>query len=138
MRTKSALIAAVLVAATAAAHARDVYWSIGIQAPLHPNVSIGTVFSNAPVYQPIYAPVPVYYDAPVYAPAPVYLPAPVYYRPAPVVYAPQPYYAPQRVVYQPVWVPPGHAKSKAKWKHRDGNRYRDEPVYRDRRHDHDD
>ena len=117
MRTKSALIAAVLVAATAAAQARDVYWSIGIQAPLHPNVSIGTVFSNAPVYQPIYAPAPVYYDAPVYAPAPVYLPAPVYY-------VPQPYYTPQRVVYAPGWNPSrrGHGH----W--RRDHRQRGEPV----------
>lgn len=131
MKTMSALVAAALVTVAAGTQARDVYWSIGIQAPLHPNVSIGTVFSNAPVYQPIYAPAPAYYAAPVYAPVPVY------YRPAPIYYvAPQPQYRPARVVYQPVWVPPGHHKKK--WKHRDGKHHRGEPVYRDRRHDHDD
>ena len=118
---KSALLAATLVLAASGAHARDVYWSVGINAPLHPGVSVGTVISNAPVYRPA----PVFYSEPVY-----YYPAPVYVRPAPVVYMPQPVYRPQRVTDQPVWVQPGHMKAKWKYKHR---------QHRDWRHDdHDD
>ena len=82
------LIAAVAATAsllgTGAAHAGDVYWSIGINAP-----PVGTVISNAPVYAPapvIVAPPPV-----VYAPPPVvYAPAPVMYQPAPRVVYPAP------------------------------------------------
>jgi len=99
---RTALIAATLVLAGAGAQARDVYWSIGINAPLQPGVSVGTTISNAPVYQA--APVYAYYPpAPVVYAEPVYLPAPVYVRPAPVVYLPQPYYVPQRVVYAQGW-----------------------------------
>jgi hypothetical protein len=127
---KSALVAATLVLAAAGAQARDVYWSIGINAPLQPGVSVGTVFSNAPVYRaaPVVYAEPVYYQA-----APVYMPAPVYVRPAPVVYWPQPYYAPQRVAYVNGWARhPGHARGHGHW--RDGQRQRGEPVmvrYRD-------
>ncbi len=72
--------------ASGAAHAGNVYWSIGINAP-----PIGTVISNAPVYSE---------PAPVVYPAPVYLPPPVVYRPAPVVVAPSPvYYGAAPVVY---------------------------------------
>jgi hypothetical protein len=89
-----AFAGAVFALASGAAHAGNVYWSIGINAP-----PIGTVISNAPVYSapaPVYyQPAPVYYEpAPVYVPPPVvyvrprvvYRPVPVYYRPAPVVY----------------------------------------------------
>jgi hypothetical protein len=93
----SRILAATGVAALAAlgtaAQARDVYWSVGINAA--PGVAIGV--GNAPVYapRPVYiAPQPVYMAAqPVYvAPAPVYYAqqAPVYYvQPAPVYYGPR-------------------------------------------------
>lgn len=102
MFRKTVLVAATLVLAAAGAQARDVYWSIGINAPLQPGVSIGTTISNAPVYQA--APAYAYYPpAPIVYADPVYLPAPVYVRPAPVMYLPQPYYVPQRVVYAQGW-----------------------------------
>ena len=98
----SALLAGGLAAAGSAA-ARDVYWSIGIQAPIHPAGSIGTVVSNAPVW----------------APAPVWVvDAPVYVAPPPVVYVPRPVYVAPRVVYRPapypVYAPYGVAKIKYK------------------------
>ena len=128
MITKSALAATALVLAAAGAQARDVYWSVGINAPIQPGVSVGTVFSNAPVYQPApvyYQPAPVYYQ-----PAPVVYVDPVYYRPAPVVYLPQPYYAPRRVVYGTGWYAPrhghGHGSDRGHWRH--DYRQRGEPV----------
>jgi hypothetical protein len=90
--------AAVAVAgalAAPAAHAgTNVYWSVGINAPIHPGVTVGTVVSNVP--------------APVYVPQPVYAPAPVVVYPAPVVYAPPVYVAPRPVYVQPhpVYVQP--------------------------------
>lgn len=65
--------------AAGAAQARDVYWSIGINAPVA-GVGVGTVISNAPAY-----PVAVMPAYPMYAPAPVVMvPPPVIaYRPAP-------------------------------------------------------
>ncbi|MDP1693421.1 MAG: hypothetical protein Q8L49_15975 [Burkholderiaceae bacterium] len=114
MIAKTALVAATLVLAAAGAQARDVYWSIGINAPLQPGVSIGTVFSNAPVYQTA----PVYYQ-----PAAVVYAEPVYYQPAPAIYLPQPYYVPQRVAYAPAWAP-GHGHRQ--W--RQERRHRGEPV----------
>lgn len=143
MNTKSALIAAALVLAAAGAQARDVYWSVGINAPLQPGVSIGTVISNAPAYRPApvyYAPAPVYYPAaPVLYAEPIYYrPAPVLLRPAPIVYLPQPYYAPRRVVYANGWAPShrGHGRGhdRGHWRD-DDDRSRGEPVmgrYRDR------
>jgi hypothetical protein len=121
MITKSALVASALVLAAAGAEARDVYWSVGINAPLQPGVSVGTVISNAPVYQPA----PVYYQpaSVVYA-EPVYVPAPVYVRPAPVVYLPQPYYVPRRVIYSPGWAPPHRGYNH--WRHEQPRR--GEPV----------
>jgi hypothetical protein len=112
---KSALVAATLVLATAGAQARDVFWSIGINAPIHPGVSIGSVFSNAPVYQAG----PAYYP-----PAPVVYAAPAYYQPAPVVYLPQPYYAPQHVVYATGWGPSrhGHGHARGHWRNQYGQR----------------
>lgn len=146
MITKSALIAATLVVAAAGAQARDVYWSVGINAPLQPGVTIGTVISNAPAYRPApvyYEPAPVYYaPAPAYYPsAPVayaepvyYRPAPVFVRPAPVVYLPRPYYAPRRVVYAQGWAPShrghghGHDRGDDRGHWRDDDRSRGEPV----------
>jgi|RhisoiCoNPM_1038542.scaffolds.fasta_scaffold03902_2 hypothetical protein len=86
------------VAATGAAHAGNVAWSVGINLP--PLVISGGnvgAYYPAPVYYPppvVYAPPPVVYAPPprvVYAPPPViYRPAPpVVYRPAPVRYDPQ-------------------------------------------------
>ena len=108
--TKTRLIAAAALSTAlfaGAARAGDVNWSIGIQAPIGPGASIGTVFSNRHVSSVIVAPAPV-----VYAPAPVvygpprvvYQPEPVVYEPAPVYYAPPPVYVPRRVAYAPVWV----------------------------------
>lgn len=90
----SLLMAGVLCAG--AAQARDVYWSVGINAPVA-GVGVGTVISNAPSYgyQAPYVAVPAY---PVYQPAPViYAPPPVrYYRPAPPpAYVVVPQYAPR-------------------------------------------
>lgn len=116
--TKTRLIAAATLAcslAAGAAHASDVSWSIGIQAPIGPGANIGTVISNryvAPVVvsAPVIVPAPVVYAPPpppvIVAPRPVVLPAPVVYAP--------PVYAPRRVVMAPVWVhgrwvyPSGH------------------------------
>lgn len=137
MNRKPVLMIAVLALvgslAAAGAHAREVYWSVGIQAPLHSGVTLGTVFSNAPVYR---VP-PVYYEEPVYLPAPiVYLPPrvyepepayPVYWQPP--MYQPRSTYAPRRVVHAPAWVPPGHAKRH--WRH--GQPQRGEPVMVDHR-----
>jgi hypothetical protein len=86
MNLRKPLIAAGLaIAATLAAvpaRAGDVHWSIGVNLPVHPNVSIG-VHSAPPV---IYRPVPVYGPPVVYAPPPrvVYAPAPVIVHRAPV------------------------------------------------------
>ena len=85
------------VGATAAlaagpAHASDVHWSVGIQAPIGPGVAVGTVISSG-------------YGVPVSAP-PVYVPAPVVYAPPPIygppVYAP-PVYLPRLAYGPPVW-----------------------------------
>ena len=120
MKSKSALIAAAIVLSATAVQARDVTWSIGIQAPLHPGVTIGTVISNAPAYRPA----PVFYAEPMYRPAPViytepvYLPAPVYARPAQVVYVSRPVYAPRQVVYVPEWKHKGHGHGRGYYKER--------------------
>jgi hypothetical protein len=120
---KSALAATALVLAAVGAQARDVFWSVGINAPIQPGVSFGTVFSNAPHYQPA----PVYYQ-----PAPVVYVEPVYYQPAPLVYLPQPYYAPRRVVYGTGWYAPrhghGHGRGNDRGYGRDDYRQRGEPV----------
>lgn len=109
-RKSAALIATLALAgslASAGAQARDnIYWSIGIQAPLQAGVSLGTVFSNAPVYQAA----PVIYAEPVYQPAPVWVqPAPVMYAPSPR-YVSLPVYAPQRIVYEPRGPWRGHGR----------------------------
>jgi hypothetical protein len=120
MNKPTVLVAAALVLAAAGAQARDVYWSIGIHAPLQHGASVATVFSNGPQAQPV----PVYVAQPVYREVPVYVqPVPVYRR-APVVYVPQPVYAPRRVIYQPLWVAPGHGKGH--WKHKHQRRDHDD------------
>jgi len=81
--------------AAGSAHAADVHWSVGINAPIAPGVAVGTVISNHGVW-----------PVPVMAPAPVYLPAPPVYGPpvyGPPVYA-APVYAPPVVYGTPVWV----------------------------------
>jgi hypothetical protein len=106
----AALVALGTVAA-GSAQASNVQWSVGINLP-----QVGTVISNAPVYQqPAYE--PYYEPAPVYVqpvPQVVYRPAPqVIYRPAPVVvYRPVPvygagYYGP-RVIRSGWYGPQGH------------------------------
>ncbi|AVS62599.1 hypothetical protein C8241_13660 [Paracidovorax avenae] len=76
-----------LLAASGAAQARDVYWSIGVNSP---GVSVGVGAGPGVIYSPpvtYVAPPPVYYSPP----------APVYYAPPPVAYMPPPrpvYYAP--------------------------------------------
>lgn len=95
-----AAVAIAAVAAASSAQARDVYWSVGVQAA--PGVTVG-----AGNYRPVYV-----------APAPVYVaPAPVYLAPAPVYYAPPP-----RVYYGPV-VYHGHPH-KQKWKGKRHNHWR--------------
>ena len=83
--------------AAGTAHASDVHWSVGIQAPIGPGVSVGTVISNRYGF-PIIAPTVV--AAPVYLPPPAVYAPPVYAPP--VVYAP-PIYAPRVVYGAPVW-----------------------------------
>lgn len=78
---KAAALAALALAAAGSAQAKDVYWSIGIDAA--PGVSVGVGNHRPVIVQP----------APVYAPPPVvYAPPPVVYAPPPVVYAPPPVY----------------------------------------------
>lgn len=92
-------IGATAALAAGSAQAAGVHWSVGIQAPIAPGVSVGTVISNGHGF-PMPAPVLV-------AVPPVYVPAPVVYGPPAVVVAPRPVYAPiyaPRVVYgAPVW-----------------------------------
>lgn len=84
---KRMLTAAVLLAgglACSGAQAGEVYWSVGINAPLDGVGSIGTVIGNYPRHAALIA------SAPVYAAYPGY---PVVYRPAyqapPLVFYPQ-------------------------------------------------
>lgn len=110
-----------LALAAGAAQARDVYWSVGVQAA--PGVVVG-VGNHRPV---VVAPAPVYVQ-----PVPVYVqPAPVYVHPAPVYVQPQPQYIVPPVVYtQPHVVYPGPIYSRIEHVHTD--------VWRDhyRRYDH--
>ena len=128
-----------LIGAASAHAGGDVFWSIGIEAPLDPyGASVGATISNARP-RPIYRPAPVYVQpAPIlYAPAPVY-----YHRPAPVIVRPAPVY---RVHPAPVWSPPRHQwyghghqwrGNDHDWKHdrRDRRDWRDRDD-RDDRHD---
>ncbi|MCR5865374.1 hypothetical protein [Aquincola sp. J276] len=106
------------VLAAGAAQARDVYWSVGINAPVA-GVGVGTVISNAPHYGNHAAP-PAYVQVPAY---PVYQPAPVVYAPVPVVrYRPVP--PPHYVVVPQGYGHPyhhGHRHGK-KHGHRHGHR----------------
>lgn len=121
---RKSLLASLALAGTlaaGAARASDVYWSIGLNAPIHPGVSIGTVISNSPGYG-YYRPAPIYY-----APAPVYYGPPAYYEPAPVIVAP-------RYVHRH-----GHRHDHRRYRDRDRDgipdrwdrhpRYPDRPVY---------
>lgn len=90
-----------LTAGMSQAHARDVFWSVGVNGP---GVTIGA--SNAPVV--VHQPPSYYYQPPVV----VHQPPPVYYRPRPVVvHQPPAYYYPQPVVIgpRPVVVQSGYA-----------------------------
>ena len=104
-------LAAVSVAgalAAPAAHAgTNVYWSVGINAPIHPAMTVGTVVSNMP--------------APVYVqPHPVYVqPRPVYVQPRPVVIHPAP------GVLPPGWKRHDHDR---RWHRRGGDEGRYRPV----------
>ena len=70
-----------LSAGATAAHARDVYWSVGVESP---GVSVGV--SNAPPPRVVVHPRPVYVEqAPVVVYADRYRPRPVYVERAPVV-----------------------------------------------------
>ena len=111
------------------AHAGNVSWSVGINAP-----GIGTVISNVAGY-----PVAGY-------PVPVYGPAPIYSSGYPSVYAPVQVYAPEptyRPVYEPVYRPdyrpayrPGYAVLPAPVAYpRYGSGYRAVPVVYWRGHD---
>ncbi|NML15582.1 hypothetical protein [Azohydromonas caseinilytica] len=89
------------------ARAGDVQWSVGINAPVQPGVSVGTVISSSPLRPaPVYVSPPgvVYVPPPpVYvSPPPLYVPRPpAYVAPPPIYYAPPPVYAPPPPVYVP-------------------------------------
>lgn len=94
---KAAAVAALALAAVGSAHARDVFWSVGVQAA--PGVTVGVGNARPVVVQPA----PVYVQpAPVYAvPQVVYTQPQVVYTQPRVVY-PAGYYAPAPVVVRPV------------------------------------
>jgi len=96
-------VGATAALAAGSAHASNVQWSVGIQAPIAPGVSVGTVISSRHGVPVLVAPPPVYLPAPVVYAPPVYA-APIYARPiyAPPVHAP-PVYAPRVVYGAPVW-----------------------------------
>lgn len=107
---KSMLIAATLLAsglAWTSAQASDVYWSLGINAPLNGVGSVGTVIGNYPRQPALVVQAPGYYGYPVYQP--VYQPV---YRAPPVVYYP----APARIVY------PGYSQHRPYWGEREYRR----------------
>lgn len=132
---RAALLGGATLLASAAAQARgDIWWSIGINAPLDPyGASIGTTISNAPRHY--------HYGPPVVVAPPIYYqPAPIYYRPAPIVYAPPAYYRPAPVYYgpAPVHVHPRHYDKHPRW-HKHWKRHdRDDDRRRGWRHDRDD
>ncbi len=105
---KAAAVVGVALAAlgsASVANARDVYWSVGVDAA--PGVSVGVANHRQPVYV---APQPVYVQpAPVYVqPAPVYMAPRVVYSQPQVIYPGGGYYAQPAPVY---YAEPGH------WKH---------------------
>jgi len=80
-RILCSLAFAALAAGAVAPAQAGVSWSIGIQAPIAPGVSVGTVISDGRpgmVGVPVYAPEPVYMPAPVYVPRRVVMAAPVW------------------------------------------------------------
>lgn len=113
MLSRAAFAGATFLAAASAHAGGNVFWSIGINAPLDPyGASIGTTISNGPGY---HHPAPAYVEsAPIYyAPAPVYYAPPVFVRPRPIYYhAPAPVYAQPRH-HHPHW-----------WKHRGDDGWR--------------
>jgi hypothetical protein len=97
---RTLLACAGLAAALPAAQAGgNVYWSVGIDAPVGVT-AVSTRIGNLPPPPPV-----------------VYAPAPVIVQPAPVVYAPPVVLQPAPVVAYPRYVvlPPGHRKHG--WKH---------------------
>jgi hypothetical protein len=146
MSFRKPLIAAFLALAGAlaagAAHAgSDIHWSIGVNLPVYPNVSVG-VSSAPPVYRPRYG-----YHAPVVvAPPPVvYVPQPVYRRPVPVYSAPVYVHQPSQWSRHDRWDRRDH-----RWDRRDDRSHRRHDRWdrhddrrdgrgdrHDRRHDHD-
>jgi hypothetical protein len=129
MSYRKPLIAAFLALAgtlaAGAAHAgSDIHWSIGVNLPVYPNVSVG-VSSAPPVYGPRYG---YGYHAPVIV------------APPPVVYVPQPVYRRAVPVYAaPVYVHQPHGKwgRHDRWHRRDDRRDDRREDRHDRRHDHD-
>jgi hypothetical protein len=121
VKTLGLALAVAAAMAGGSVQARDVYWSVNVQAPLYPAGSISSTWSNArpaPVYvRPVYAQ-PVYAQPVVVQP--VVLPAPVMYRP--VVVRPAPY--PVMVYGHP------YRHHKAKWRYA--------RHHRDHHHDDDD
>lgn len=101
----AAVLAALALGASTAAHAGDVFWSVGLSSP---GVQVG-VFSPQPVYV---QPQPYYVQTqPVYVqPQVIYTqPRPVYVQPRPVYVQPRPVYVqPQPVVVYNGWHHPGH------------------------------
>ncbi len=93
-----ALTAGAGLLSSGVAVAGDVYWSVGISAPV-----VGAVVSNAP------PPRHGYYPAPVYGP--------------PVVYAPPVYVAPQPIYYAPVVVHKPHHHRHRGWDRHHGKRH---------------
>lgn len=119
---KSMLIAAALLAsglAWTSAQAGDVYWSLGINAPLDGVGSVGTVVGNYP-HQPVMVmQAPDYYGYPAYQPA--YQPV---YRAPPVVYYPDPV----RIAY------PGYMQHHPRWGERENRHF--EQRRHERREEH--
>lgn len=106
---KSMLIAATLLVSGLAwtgAQAADVYWSLGINAPLDGVGSVGTVIGNYPRQSGVVVQAPDYYGYPAYQPA---------YRAPPVVYYPEPV----RIVY------PGYSQHRPHWGEREYRRFED-------------
>lgn len=97
--------AGALFAATTAAQASDVHWSVGISAPIH-HGAVSTVISSGPVWG----------HAPVYV-----APAPVYVAPAPVYYAPPRHHYHAPVVRQH-WGH-GHGHGHGHWRGHGGHRH---------------
>lgn len=80
---KAALLGSLAVAAMGSAQARDVYWSVGVNAAPGVNVGVG---NHPPVAPVVIAPAPVIVPPVVYTSPQVVYPGGIYYQqPAPVV-----------------------------------------------------